>query len=238
MDLKETDILGDKIAHHWYYRSKAKAISRLLAETKPSTILDVGAGSGFFSRYLLGGSFAKEAWCVDISYGGDSDASEAGKPIHFRRSVNTVDADLVLLMDVLEHVDDDIGLLMDYASKVPRGARFLISVPAFQFLWSGHDVFLEHKRRYRLNQIEDVVERAGLTVNCGTYYFGAVFPLAATIRLIDNWIGKGSHKAHSQLSQHHPLVNGALAALCHAELPLITHNRLVGLSAFCLAERT
>jgi hypothetical protein len=140
-------------------------------------------------------------------------------------------------MDVLEHVDDDVGLLADYARKVPSGARFLISVPAFQFLWSGHDVFLEHKRRYRLNQIEDVVERAGLTVELGTYYFGGVFPIAAAIRLVNNCIHRGSKQPRSQLSLHHPVINGTLAAMSHAELPLMTHNRLAGLTAFCLAGK-
>jgi len=237
MDLKETDILGADIGNHWYYRSKSKAMTRLLAGAPPSIILDVGAGSGFFSRKLLSDSSAKEAWCVDISYDGDSDASEAGKPVHFRRSIDKVNADLVLLMDVLEHVDDDVGLLKDYMQMVSSGTRFLISVPAFQFLWSGHDVFLEHKRRYRLNQIEDVVKKAGLTVKHGAYYFGAVFPLAATIRLARNRFHNGQQEARSQLSLHHPLVNGTLAALSDAELPFLSFNRLAGLTAFCLAEK-
>jgi SAM-dependent methyltransferase len=237
MDLKESDILGENISQHWYYRSKAKAITGLLAEARLTTILDVGAGSGFFSRHLLAQSAAKEAWCVDISYDADSDATEAGKPLHFRRHVDSVNADLVLLMDVLEHVDDDVGLLRDYVQKVPSGAHFLISVPAFQLLWSGHDDFLEHKRRYQLLQIEDTVKRAGLTVKHGAYYFGAVFPIAATIRLFDKWIRKGYQQPRSQLSQHHPLVNGTLAAMSHAELLLMTHNRLAGLTAFCLAQK-
>ena len=46
------------------------------------------------------------------------------------------------------------GLLRHYAAKVPSGAHFLVTVPAFRFLWSGHDVFLEHKRRYTLAEIE------------------------------------------------------------------------------------
>lgn len=237
MDLKETDILGADIGHHWYYRSKAKAMARLLSGASPSIILDVGAGSGFFSRKLLTDTSAKEAWCVDISYDDDSDALEAGKPVYFRRSVDIVNADLVLLMDVLEHVDDDVGLLKDYVQKVPSGARFLISVPAFQFLWSGHDVFLEHKRRYRLNQIEDVVKQAGLMVKHGAYYFGAVFPIAATIRLASNWIHKGQQQARSQLSMHHPLVNGTLATMSNAELPFLARNRLAGLTVFCVAEK-
>jgi 2-polyprenyl-3-methyl-5-hydroxy-6-metoxy-1,4-benzoquinol methylase len=236
MDLKETDILGDDISQHWYYRSKAKAMTRLLGKTQPSTILDVGAGSGFFSRHLLDNSTARDAWCVDISYDSDSDAVQNAKPVHYRRSIDSIDADLVLLMDVLEHVDDDVGLLSSYVNKVPRGARFLISVPAFQFLWSDHDVFLEHKRRYQLNQIEAVTRRAGLTVKKGAYYFGSVFPIAAALRLTPR-TSASNMTARSQLSKHNPLVNGTLAALCSFELPFIRFNRVAGLTAFCLAEK-
>lgn len=237
MDLKETEILGGGVSRHWYYRSKARAMARLLGKAQPSTVLDVGAGSGFFSRYLLDNSPARAAWCVDTSYAGESDDVHNAKPIHFRRSIERIDADLVLLMDVLEHVDDDVGLLAHYASKVPRGARFLISVPAFQFLWSGHDVFLEHRRRYRLDQIESVTRRSGLVVSRGAYYFGAVFPIAAAMRLSSREPADGSVPARSHLSAHHPLVNGALAALCRLELPLMRFNHVAGLTAFCLAAK-
>ncbi|PAT43531.1 class I SAM-dependent methyltransferase [Vandammella animalimorsus] len=238
MDLKETDILGDSIDQHWYYRSKALAMKRLLDDKPCSSILDVGAGSGFFSKQLLSSTNAKEAWCVDISYENEFDATEAGKPIHFRKSIDSVSADIVLLMDVLEHVDDDTGLLQEYVAKVPSGARFIISVPAFQFLWSSHDVFLEHRRRYKVNQIENVARRAGLNIQYGSYYFGAVFPIAASIRLTE----KIFHRSHrqtprSQLTQHHPLVNATLATMCAIELPLLKINRLAGLTVFCVAEK-
>lgn len=237
MDLKESDILGTAIDEHWYYRSKMRAMARFLGSKSATCILDVGAGSGFFSRGLLAQSSAQQAYCVDISYPADSDSTEAGKPIYFRKSVDQVEADLVLLMDVLEHVDDDVGLLREYVAKVPRGARFLISVPAFEFLWSGHDVFLEHKRRYRLPQIEEVAERAGLSVKQGSYYFGAVFPIATTIRLASRALGQDQQQPRSQLTMHHPLVNATLAALSAIELPLMRHNRLAGLTAFCLAVK-
>lgn len=235
MDLKETEILGAGIDQHWYYRSKTAAVARLLEGFEPGTILDIGAGSGFFSHELLRHTGAREAWCVDISYDADSDASTAGKPVHYRRAVDRVDADLVLLMDVLEHVDDDVGLLKSYVDKVPSGSRFLITVPAFQFLWSGHDDFLEHKRRYTLAQMEAVVHEAGLRVKTGTYYFGLVFPIAAGLRLAQR--GGRDAAPRSQLKQHHPLVNAALSALCRAELPLMRHNRVAGLSVFCLADK-
>jgi SAM-dependent methyltransferase len=238
MDLKETNVLGDDIGKHWYYRSKAEAVIQLLGHEAPlRNILDIGAGSGFFSKYLLSRTTAIEAWCVDIGYGHNSDSTQAGNPIHFRRSVDSVSVDLVLLMDVLEHVDDDVGLLTEYVQKVPPGSRFLISVPAFQILWSKHDVFLEHKRRYTLRQLKEVVEHAGLTVEQGNYYFGAVFPIAAMTRIIGKVFSRYLMKSGggTQLKRHHPIVNEFLAMLSRGELHVFKYNRWIGLTAFCLA---
>jgi SAM-dependent methyltransferase len=233
MDLKEEDILGDAIGRHWYYRSKAAALCRAVADLAPRRLLDIGAGSGFFSRHLLAATPAESALCVDIGYPADRDDQVAGKPVHYRRDTGPTDCDLVLMMDVLEHVDDDRGLVRHYAGKVPAGAHFLVTVPAFSFLWSGHDVFLEHKRRYRLPEIEAALGDAGLEIVRGAYYFGLVFPLAAAVRLAD----RNTTEPRSSLKKHGGLTNGLLTALCTAELPLFPINRLAGLSAFVLARK-
>jgi trans-aconitate methyltransferase len=233
VDLKEVEILGDDIGAHWYYRSKARAVQQLLQASDSRVIMDVGAGSGFFSRRLLEQSAVREAWCIDTSYESDSDATVMNKPLHFRRELQPVGADLVLLMDVLEHVDDDTGLLRACMAQVPSGCRFLITVPAFNFLWSGHDVFLEHRRRYTLAGLENVVTGAGLKIHRGLYYFGAVFPLAVTLRLLR---GRGG-PARSDLKRHHPLTNSILAAACGVECHVMRWNRLAGLSVFCVAEK-
>lgn len=236
MDLKETDILGDTIGNHWYYRSKANALKMLLKDVEIEKILDVGAGSGFFSKFLLSVTDAETAWCVDVGYDAEFDDTQDGKPVHYRRSIDTSDADIVLLMDVLEHVDDDIGLLKDYAKKVRKGTFFLISVPAFEWLWSGHDVYLGHKRRYTLTQIEDTAGRAELTVKTGVYYFGAVFPVAAFLRMTEKFFKGLTRPCQSQLKQHSLIVNETLAGLSHIELMWMNHNRLAGLTVFCLAQ--
>ena len=233
MDLKEEDILGTDIASHWYYRSKAAALHQAVGRLKPRHLLDVGAGSGFFSRHLLAHAGAQSALCVDIGYPGDRDDTEGGKPVRYRRDIGPTDCDLVLMMDVLEHVDDDRGLVRHYAERVPAGAHFLVTVPAFRFLWSGHDVFLEHKRRYRLDEIEQVLREAGLEVVRGAYFFGLVFPLAAAIRLAT----RRETQPRSSLQRHGEITNGLLSALCAAELPLFRLNRLAGLSAFVLARK-
>ena len=233
MDLKEEDILGAGIGSHWYYRSKAAALRRAVGALAPRRLLDVGAGSGFFSRHLLERTPAERALCVDICYAADRDDRVAGKPVFYRRDIGPTDCDLVLMMDVLEHVDDDRGLVRHYADKVPGGAHFLVTVPAFEFLWSGHDVFLEHKRRYRLPEIETAMRDAGLEIVRGSYYFGLVFPLAAVVRLAD----RNTTEPRSSLKKQGALTNGLLTAICAAELPLFPINRLAGLSCFVLARK-
>ena len=196
----------------------------------------MGAGSGFFSKFLLSETGAETACCVDVGYDVECDNTEAGKPIQYRRSIDTSDADIVLLMDVLEHVDDDIGLLKEYAAKVRKGTFFLISVPAFEWLWSGHDEFLGHKRRYTVTQIENTAERAGLSVRTGVYFFGAVFPVAVFLRMTEKIFKGPARPPRSQMKQHSFVVNETLARLSHMELLGMTRNRLVGLTVFCLAQ--
>jgi 2-polyprenyl-3-methyl-5-hydroxy-6-metoxy-1,4-benzoquinol methylase len=234
MDLKEEDILGADIGRHWYYRSKAAALRRMVGPLAPQHLLDVGAGSGFFSRHLLTEGGAQSALCVDVGYECNRDETLDGKPVLYRRDCGPTDCDLVLMMDVLEHVDDDVGLVRDYATKVPSGAHFLVTVPAFRFLWSGHDVFLEHKRRYTLPEIQKTMGNAGLTIVKGAYFFGFIFPLATAVRLAS----RGDTRPRSSLSKQGTLSNNLLTAVCTAELPLFPINRLAGLSAFVLAKKT
>jgi len=235
MDLKESDVLGDLVGQHWYYRSKAAAVLRYLHGTKVQRILDVGAGSGFFTKHLLQHSSASIGICVDTGYPCDREEQWFGKSVLFQRSCDTVDADLVLFMDVLEHVDDDAGLLLEYAAKVPCGSNFLMTVPAFQWLWSGHDVFLDHRRRYHIQRLESAVTKAGLEVVRSSYYFGIVLPIAAGVRLAERITNPTGIEPKGQLKKHGWVANSLLLSLCLAELPLLRVNRLGGLSVFCLA---
>ena len=233
MDLKEEGILGADIGKHWYYRAKAAALAKAVRGLAPKRLLDIGAGSGFFSRHLLTEGGAESALCVDTGYTQERDETVSGKQMRFRRDCGQTDCDLVLMMDVLEHVDDDRALLRHYASKVPSGAHFLVTVPAFSFLWSGHDVYLEHKRRYRLAEIEAAMRDAGLGVTFGAYYFGFIFPLATAVRLAT----RGDTTPKSSLSKHGAFTNELLSAVFALERPFFPVNRLAGLSCFVVAKK-
>lgn len=233
MDLKEETVLGKDIDTHWYYLSKALALSSCLPHGGSNKILDVGAGSGFFSRWLMAHGLAAEATCVDTGYVSDRDEEINGRPLRFRRAIDASDANVVLLMDVLEHVEDDAGLLSSYLNKAEPQARAIITVPAFQFLWSPHDVFLEHFRRYTLKTLSDTLAKAGAEPIRMHYYYGAIFPLVVLLRLLNRNRTAGS----SDLRREPRLVNSALRALCALERPVMKANRLAGLTAFCICRR-
>ena len=235
MDLKEEETLGDQVGSHWYYRAKAAALMQQIGGRVPTAVLDIGAGSGFFSRRLLEAGAAR-ATCVDTGYDEEHDELWIGKPIAFRRSIQTSDADLVLAMDVIEHVPDEAALLKPYVDLVPCGTRFIVSVPAFQFLWSSHDIFLKHYRRYTLAGLEEVLRRSGLEIDWSHYYYGGIFPLAAVSRLLER--GRRKTAAKSQLRRHGALENALLAAICAAERPFMRTNRLFGLTAFAGCHKT
>lgn len=236
MDLKEEHLLGDQVETHWYYRAKRAALLAATQNIRADHVLDVGAGSGYFSRALIRAGRTVEATCVDLGYPGDSDELETGRPIAFRTGIDRSDANLVLMMDVIEHVPDDVGLVADYAAKVSPGTHFLITVPAFMWLWSGHDVFLEHYRRYTLPGIEAVLVGAGLAVVKGHYFYGGVLPMVAAVRAVRRLTRVGQAPS-SDMGRTPAFANAILSGLCAAEVPIMRHNRLGGTTAMVLARR-
>ena len=239
MDVKEELILGDKALTHWYYIAKGRALVAMLKSIKVPEIVDVGAGSGVFSKILVEAGICRSAICVDPAYPDEREELYLGRSIHFVRSIDAVTQSLILIMDVLEHVDDDVGLIRQYAEYMPCGGKILVTVPAFDFLWSGHDVFLEHRRRYTLLTIEKRLQMANLKVLRSQYFFGTLFPIVTFVRTVIRWqLESGSSKAESMLKNYPPLLNKILTYIHDFErLFLFPFNRFAGLSIFCLAEK-
>jgi hypothetical protein len=185
---------------------------------------------------LLHRTQAASAICVDPGYERESSETVSGKPIAFRRSSAPDEADLVLLMDVLEHLDDDVGLVRWHADRARIGTRFIVSVPAFSWLWSRHDDFLEHRRRYTLPRLFRVLSDAGLSPVAGFYFFATLFPAVAVQRLWQHLLpSTGGPK--SDLRQHHAITNRVLTGVCYLESVVAQHNRAFGLTAFAVAEK-
>ena len=240
MDIREEKLIGNIACKHWYYVSKSRIVEKILRDTKAREALDVGAGSGIFSRKLIESGICDQASCLDINYDKEWTEKHCGRLLKFIRRIQGTSYDLILMMDVLEHVGDDITFLHQYAKRLRPGGLILITVPAFQVLWSGHDIFLGHKRRYRLKQIENLVEEEGLEIICSRYYYGLLFPVFILIRLWEKFrLREDRTKAKSALKRYPTVINWALIWLHDLErLFIFPFNKFAGLTIFCLAKKT
>jgi hypothetical protein len=100
--------------------------------------------------------------------------------------------DLILLLDVIEHVEHDQSFLTHLAGKYsPKKGKIMITVPAFQSIYSQHDAFLCHYRRYHLKELEEMLTACGLNViSSGYLFFSLLLPKLVLYKLLKT--GKGT----------------------------------------------
>lgn len=181
MDLKEARGLGGR--HPWEL-ARCDALRRILRGTLRDglKVLDLGCGDGFLSRELFNG-MAVKVTAIDSNFTASDIDSLSGqsRDITYSKTLEGEGRfDLVLLLDVVEHVQDDLGFLMDIAQKrLVSGGRVLITAPAFSALFSGHDRFLGHRRRYNPGELDSLARRAGLKPISSGYLFSALLLLRA-----------------------------------------------------------
>jgi hypothetical protein len=228
MDLKELGSVDPD--SHWYYRHKLRMLLRNLSriEIEPKLCLDVGAGSAFFATHLRDLYPQARLVCIDPNFTESQLALRDG--IDRFRIWTSASGDVNLFMDVLEHVQDDLGLLRHYVLRASPGAIFAITVPAFDSLWSGHDVFLGHYRRYRLSELERLVVASGLSIRQSEYWFAPTFPLVWLLRKI-----RRDREARSDMTQPPSAINKLLERVSSIERPY-RGNHLFGSTGFVLAE--
>ncbi len=100
--------------------------------------------------------------------------------------------DLICLFDVLEHIEEDLDTLIAVKKLLAERGRILITVPAYRWLWSAHDEFLHHKRRYNTSEIKAKTKEAGLRALKISYFNSLLFPLVALVRIKDRIFGGDS----------------------------------------------
>ena len=178
MDLKERSANPNR--HPWELSRADLALQLLARNTKATRYVDVGSGDLYFARRLSALTDAP-IYAVDVNYGSRANEGQVVVCTDLAQ-VPSGSVDCAVLMDVLEHVDDDVGLLRAVDRVLAPAGQFLITVPAHAFLWSDHDDFLGHRRRYNRRQLLDVLERGGLeVVEC--FYFYCVPFLARTFQV-------------------------------------------------------
>ncbi len=238
MDLKELES-GVNPDVHWYYQSKKLPLfsytKKLLAKADPITVVDVGSGSGFFSISLDNElkDHIKKVYLVDINYTEEEiNASKNKKIEKTLRIPDRIENSVVILMDVLEHLEDDLKMLQEIkAAAVGNNNYFFITVPAFTSLWSGHDDYLGHYRRYKIASLTAVLKKAGYTTENSYYLYGSLFPMVWAARKLSNLRKK---EATSNMKPFSPVVNKLLLGITSAEMALSSANKVFGVT--CVAQ--
>jgi SAM-dependent methyltransferase len=177
--------------HHWWYRGRRTLLERLLPRLVPegrrARILDVGSGVGVHARLLA-------RWGDAVLFDRSPDALAFARA-RARGSCCLGDAgrlpfsdgsfDLVLALDVLEHLEDDGGALAELERVVAPEGKLLVMVPAFEFLWGPQDDVSHHLRRYTRPELVRRVRAAGFGVLRAWFFNFALFgPILAARRLI------------------------------------------------------
>ena len=230
MDLLESNLVDP--LKHWYYEHKFRFIHRLVrCELSDANLLvDVGAGSAIFSLELIKFYPKLNVVAVDIGYE-LSKVADLKNRITYSQVGKGISAEIYLFNDVLEHVPNDVEVLSEYISSAPINSKFVITVPAFMSLWSGHDVFLKHYRRYRKREINRVIEASGLKVVKSQYLYVPLFPLAWIVRKLPK-----SQRIGSQMRDHGKMINTTMLVFLKLD-QLFSKFSPFGISIITLAEK-
>jgi len=194
-------IVYDRMAEldqvHWWYRARREILSTLIAREialpPEARILEVGCGTGHNLEMLR--RFGRVDGIEVDPAAREMAAARLGQPIldaPLPALPGIADGayDMIAILDVIEHVEEDVAGMRALAAKLKPGGKILITVPAFPFMWSAHDVVNHHKRRYTKRTLRALVGDAGLKLEMMSWFNSLLFPLAATARLAGRVTGK------------------------------------------------
>jgi SAM-dependent methyltransferase len=199
MDRAVFDRMAEHDQQHWWFVARRRILAELIArEVAPrpgARILEIGCGTGH-NLEMLGRFGTVDAIELDDDARALASA-RLGRPVLKARlpeldGIEDHAYDLVALLDVLEHVEEDRPALRAIAAKLRPGGRILLTVPANKWMWSAHDVAHHHHRRYARGELVRVVEAAGLKIELMSFFNSLLFPLAAAARLAGKLAGKTS----------------------------------------------
>src|ERR1700730_4192116 len=175
---------------HWWYRGRRTVIERVLTGMRlpaRSRILDAGCGSG---RNMV--ELARHGTVTGVELSETSVELARARNVGEVISGSVIDmpfpADsfaLAVSLDVIEHLEDDLGALREMRRTVTPGGSLLVTVPAYPWLWSGHDEINHHHRRYTRRSLKRVAEQPGWEQVRTTYFNSLLLPAAIILRVLD-----------------------------------------------------
>ena len=232
LDMAEIEV------NHWWFSARREILASVIKDLglpPHAKILEAGAGTGG-NLPMLSRFGQVDAMEMDV---GASEYAEKTTGFHVKVGSLPADVpfsgkyDLICMFDVLEHVEDAAGALARLAGMLVPSGRIIISVPAYMWLWSDHDVVLHHFRRYSRPRLRSELAAAGFHIQKLSYFNAALFPAAAAARVI----GKLMKRQPVGMRLPPPPINAALKRVFKAEASILRHANLpFGLSVLAVAS--
>ena len=227
---------------HWWYRARRKVLAELIRrEARPpagAQILEIGCGTGHNLAMLSqfghvdGLELDAEARALSEKRLGRRIMSS---PLPDLAEVPDRHYDLIGAFDVIEHIADDEAALASIAAKLKPGGKFVMAVPAHQWMWSAHDVVNHHQRRYSKRNLKALIDGSPLKLDKIGYLNSLLFPLAVVERAASKLLGNDN----ADVKLPPAPLNAALEKVFAAERYLVGRLPLPpGLSLFAVASAT
>jgi SAM-dependent methyltransferase len=241
MDRIVYDRMAAHDSTHWWYRARRDVLADYLHRygqlPAAARILEIGCGTGHNLPMLarFGTVDAIEIDAAARAVAGARLGKPVGEaPLPQLTGVPRGAYDLIAVLDVVEHIEDDVAALAAMADCLAPGGKILITVPAHQWMWSAHDVVNHHHRRYSKTTLDAAIRRAGLSHNGLRWFNSLLFPAAVAARIA----GKLTGKDDSDDSPPPGPLNTAFEAIFGLERHLVGRVPLPpGLSIITLAGR-
>ena len=234
------DTMAAMDQQHWWYRARREVIAALIrARAMPAQgaeLLEIGCGTGHNLAML---SEFGRVHALEVDPAAREIAQKRlGRPV-LSAPLPEIDGvpqhhfDMVGAFDVIEHIEDDHAAVASIAQCLKPGGKFVMTVPAHQWMWSAHDVVNHHHRRYSKKGLRALIDKSPLSLESIGYFNSLLFPVAVAKRLASRVSGKED----SDLVMPASALNAALERTFAAERHLIGRVPLPpGLSLFAVAS--
>ena len=225
---------------HWWYRARREVLAELIrreaAPPRDAKILEIGCGTGH-NLAMLGAFGLVDGLELDAEARRLAERrlgrAVMSSPLPELAGVPEHHYDLVGAFDVIEHIDDDRAAIASIAKRLKPGGKFLMTVPAHQWMWSAHDAVNHHKRRYSRTGLKSLIDASPLRLEKIGYLNSLLFPLA----IAERFASKLRRKDDADLKLPAAALNAALERIFAAERHLVGRLPLPpGLSLFAVAS--